>query len=191
MLNNYFFHPRRKRISITSVVSYNIGYEVKKMCPKLSCKVVISLGAGGIVKEIGECIPLDSIDIFWRTLNVSPTTSLQSDNIRCDTETNDFKEHFNKQSEAGKRSFIRKLVDIFNPNNIIQTCPSLEILNSSFTRKYTGWALGFCGGIYDQENVGCGHDNEHSLRGLTSLDQENAGCGHDNEQPLAMDLAGS
>ncbi|PWA79098.1 tubulin-tyrosine ligase [Artemisia annua] len=57
--------------------------------------------------------------------------------------------------------------------NIIQNCPSLEILNSSFTRKYTGWALGFCGGIYDQENPGCGHDNEHSLRGLTSLDLSN------------------
>ncbi|GJS08175.1 RNA-directed DNA polymerase, eukaryota, reverse transcriptase zinc-binding domain protein [Tanacetum coccineum] len=52
----------------------------------------------------GECIPLDSIDIFWRTLNLSPATSLQSD-IRCDTEINHFKENFNKQSEAGKRNF--------------------------------------------------------------------------------------
>ncbi|GJS95131.1 FAR1-related sequence 5-like protein [Tanacetum coccineum] len=66
--------------------------------------------------EQSECIPLDSIDIFWRTLNLAPATSLQSDNIRCDTEINQFKEHFNKQPEVGKRSFIRKLVDIFNPS---------------------------------------------------------------------------
>ncbi|GJT10066.1 FAR1-related sequence 5-like protein, partial [Tanacetum coccineum] len=66
--------------------------------------------------HLGECIPLDSIDKFWRTLNLSPATSLQSDNIRCDTEIHKFKEHFNKQTEAGKRSFLRKLVDIFNPS---------------------------------------------------------------------------
>ncbi|GJT86117.1 hypothetical protein Tco_1067834 [Tanacetum coccineum] len=52
----------------------------------------------------GECILLDSIDIFWRTLNLLPATSLQSD-TRCVTEINHFKENFNKQSEAGKRKF--------------------------------------------------------------------------------------
>ncbi|GJS75907.1 FAR1-related sequence 5-like protein [Tanacetum coccineum] len=56
----------------------------------------------------GECIPLEAIDIFWRTLNLSLAKSLQSDHIRCDTELNHFKEHFNKQSEVGKRSFLRK-----------------------------------------------------------------------------------
>nr|GEY50237.1 hypothetical protein [Tanacetum cinerariifolium] len=56
----------------------------------------------------GEFIPLDLIDIFWRTLNFSPATSLQRDNIRRDTEINQFKEHFNKAPEAGKRSFQRK-----------------------------------------------------------------------------------
>ncbi|GJZ90064.1 hypothetical protein Tco_0661991 [Tanacetum coccineum] len=64
----------------------------------------------------GECIPLDSIDIFWRTLDISPVTSLQKDSICCDTELNHFKEHFNKQSDVGKRSVLRKLVDIFNPS---------------------------------------------------------------------------
>ncbi|XP_023771281.1 uncharacterized protein LOC111919948 isoform X1 [Lactuca sativa] len=57
---------------------------------------------------------------------------------------------------------------------IIHNFPRLEILNSSFTRKYTGWALGFCGGIYDKDNPGCGHDDDnHSLQGLTSLDLSN------------------
>ncbi|KAK9075941.1 hypothetical protein SSX86_004271 [Deinandra increscens subsp. villosa] len=56
---------------------------------------------------------------------------------------------------------------------IIRNCPGLEILNSSFTRKYTGWALGFCGGIYDKDNPGCGLDTDRSLQGLTSLDLSN------------------
>ncbi|KAI3694429.1 hypothetical protein L1987_77394 [Smallanthus sonchifolius] len=56
---------------------------------------------------------------------------------------------------------------------IILNCPSLEILNSSFTRKYTVWALGFCGGIYDKDNPGCGLDTDRSLQGLTSLDLSN------------------
>nr|GEZ43657.1 hypothetical protein [Tanacetum cinerariifolium] len=74
----------------------------------------------------GEFIPLDSIDIFWRTLNLSPATSLQSDNIRCGTEINQFKEHFNKQSVAGKRSFLRKLVDIFNPSKTTMKPPAVK-----------------------------------------------------------------
>ncbi|KAJ0737989.1 putative tubulin--tyrosine ligase-like protein [Helianthus annuus] len=56
---------------------------------------------------------------------------------------------------------------------VIHNCPSLEILNSSFTRNYTGWALGLCGGIYDEENPGCGLDADRSLQGLTSLDLSN------------------
>ncbi|KAD5317424.1 hypothetical protein R6Q59_032764 [Mikania micrantha] len=56
---------------------------------------------------------------------------------------------------------------------IIHNCPTLEILNSSFTRKYTGWALGFCGGIYDKDNPGCELEIDQSLQGLTSLDLSN------------------
>lgn len=56
---------------------------------------------------------------------------------------------------------------------IIQNCPRLEILNSSFTRKFTEWAVGFCGGIYDKDTPGCGHESDHSLKGLTSLDLSN------------------
>lgn len=56
---------------------------------------------------------------------------------------------------------------------IIRNCSRLEILNSSFTSKYTEWALGFRGGIYDKDNPGCGHDKDHSLQGVTSLDLSN------------------
>ncbi|PWA39541.1 hypothetical protein CTI12_AA572790 [Artemisia annua] len=77
----------------------------------------------------GECIPLDSIDIFWRTLDLSPTTSLQSDNICCDAELNHVKEHFNIQTDAGKRSVLRKLVDIFNPSKTTIKPPKFENLS--------------------------------------------------------------
>ncbi|GJX71219.1 FAR1-related sequence 5-like protein [Tanacetum coccineum] len=73
-----------------------------------------------------ECIPLDSIDIFWRTLDISPVTSLQSDSFCCDTELNHVKEHFNKQSDAGKRSILRKLVDIFNPSKTTINPPPVK-----------------------------------------------------------------
>lgn len=56
---------------------------------------------------------------------------------------------------------------------ITNGCMELEILNSTFTRKYTEWALGFCGGIFDQDNPGCGHGNDQSSQGLTSLDLKN------------------
>ncbi|PWA52672.1 hypothetical protein CTI12_AA451060 [Artemisia annua] len=74
----------------------------------------------------GECIPLDSIDIFWRTLDLSPATSLQSDNICCDAELNHVKEHFNNQTDAGKRSVLRKLVDIFNPSKTTIKPPKMN-----------------------------------------------------------------
>ena len=74
----------------------------------------------------GECIPLDSIDIFWRTLDLSPATSLQNDNICCDAELNHVKEHFNNQTDAGKRSVLRKLVDIFNPSKTTIKPPKVK-----------------------------------------------------------------
>ncbi|GJU93458.1 zinc finger, CCHC-type containing protein [Tanacetum coccineum] len=78
-----------------------------------------------IAFAVGECIPLDSIDVFWRRLNLSPT-SLQTDNICCETEINHVKEHFNKQSDAGKRSILRKLVDIFNPSKTTIKPPTVK-----------------------------------------------------------------
>ncbi|KAJ8568776.1 hypothetical protein K7X08_030998 [Anisodus acutangulus] len=56
---------------------------------------------------------------------------------------------------------------------IIQGCPGLEICNSKFTSNYGEWALGFCGGIYDQDNAGCAHLREHPLESVTSLDLSN------------------
>ncbi|GJU01303.1 FAR1-related sequence 5-like protein [Tanacetum coccineum] len=56
-----------------------------------------------------EAIPLDSVDIFWRTLDVSWSTPLEHEDIQCDDELHIFKETFNKQSNAGKKSLLRRL----------------------------------------------------------------------------------
>ncbi|GJS50066.1 palmitoyl-protein thioesterase 1-like protein [Tanacetum coccineum] len=52
---------------------------------------------------------LCSIDIFWRTLDVSWSKPLEHEDIQCEDELHIFNENFNKQSKAGKRSFLRKL----------------------------------------------------------------------------------
>nr|GEU73718.1 hypothetical protein [Tanacetum cinerariifolium] len=57
----------------------------------------------------GECIPLESVDIFWRTLDVSWLKPFENEDIQCEDELHIFNENFNKQSKAGKRSFLRKL----------------------------------------------------------------------------------
>nr|GEW56176.1 hypothetical protein [Tanacetum cinerariifolium] len=56
-----------------------------------------------------EAIPLDLVDIFWRTLDVSWSTPLEHEDIQCDDELHIFEETFNKQSNAGKKSLLRRL----------------------------------------------------------------------------------
>ncbi|XP_039004661.1 uncharacterized protein LOC120131839 [Hibiscus syriacus] len=73
-----------------------------------------------------EDIPLDSIDIFWRTLDVSWSTPLENEDIQCDDELHIFKEKFKKQSNAGKKSFLRKLADIFNPSTNLIKEPAVK-----------------------------------------------------------------
>ncbi|PWA86003.1 hypothetical protein CTI12_AA145010 [Artemisia annua] len=86
----------------------------------------------------GECILVDSIDIFWRTLDLSPATSLQSDNICCDAKLNYVKEHFNNQNDAGKRSVLRKWVDIFNPSKTTIKPPKSSYTNNKQQKKKRG-----------------------------------------------------
>ncbi|EPS70692.1 hypothetical protein M569_04068, partial [Genlisea aurea] len=59
-------------------------------------------------------------------------------------------------------------------NAILESCPELEIYNSRFTSKYSTWALGFCGGLYDMDNPGGGSlAGDDQLQGITSLDLSN------------------
>ncbi|XP_016694312.2 uncharacterized protein [Gossypium hirsutum] len=75
---------------------------------------------------LGECIPLDSIDVFWRKLDLSPSTSVENEDICCDGELEMFKENFTKQSKAGKKSLLRKLRDIFQPSKTLIKEPTIQ-----------------------------------------------------------------
>nr|KJB40243.1 hypothetical protein B456_007G053200 [Gossypium raimondii] len=85
----------------------NCGCKLRHSCG-VPCACMLS-----VYLNSGECIPLDSIDVFWRKLDLSPSTSVENEDICCDSELEMFKENFTKQSKAGKKSLLRKLRDIF------------------------------------------------------------------------------
>ncbi|KAK5793447.1 hypothetical protein PVK06_034593 [Gossypium arboreum] len=78
------------------------------------------------IKKHCECIPLDSIDVFWRKLNLSPSTFVENEDICYDGELEMFKENFTKQSKAGKKSLLRKLRDIFQPSKTLIKEPTIQ-----------------------------------------------------------------
>lgn len=61
----------------------------------------------------------------------------------------------------------RRLAD-----EILQSFPSLEIYNSSFTPNYGLWALGFCGDIFGKDNPDYVQQDQ-PLCNVTSLDLSN------------------
>ncbi|GJZ15950.1 hypothetical protein Tco_0551627, partial [Tanacetum coccineum] len=74
----------------------------------------------------GEYIPLDSVDIFWRTLNVSWSEPVEDDDIQCEDVLQHFKEKFSEQSNVVKKSLLRKLLDIVNPSKTVIKQPSVK-----------------------------------------------------------------
>ncbi|PPS14170.1 hypothetical protein GOBAR_AA06424 [Gossypium barbadense] len=54
-------------------------------------------------QNVGECIPLGSIDVFWRKLNLSPSTSVENEDICCD--------ELNKEP-ARHSSYITEIPDL-------------------------------------------------------------------------------
>ncbi|MFQ6652335.1 hypothetical protein Gotur_024257, partial [Gossypium turneri] len=75
---------------------------------------------------VGECIPLDSIDVSWRKLDLSPSTSVENEDICCYGKLEMFKENFTKQSKVGKKSLLRKLRDIFQPSKTLIKEPTIQ-----------------------------------------------------------------
>nr|GEW78801.1 hypothetical protein [Tanacetum cinerariifolium] len=68
----------------------------------------------------GEYIPLDSIDIFWRTLNVSWTDPVENEDILCEIRPSLKKQQEKKHAgpktqDLGKRSYSCRFFDI-DPN---------------------------------------------------------------------------
>ncbi|XP_076898168.1 uncharacterized protein LOC143551661 [Bidens hawaiensis] len=95
-----------------------VNYTWVLNCLKLTLDFAPVKGCHVLVNFQCQYIPLDRIDVFWRKLDVSPLTSMQDDDVDCDDELQSFKESFNRLSKDGKRSWIRKLKDIFTPGKI-------------------------------------------------------------------------
>ncbi|PPE02210.1 hypothetical protein GOBAR_DD00737 [Gossypium barbadense] len=70
----------------------------------------------------GECIPLDSIDVLWRKLDLSLSTSVENEDICCDGELEMFKENFTNR----EKSLLRKLRDIFQPSKTLIKEPTIQ-----------------------------------------------------------------
>ncbi|RWR75193.1 tubulin--tyrosine ligase-like protein 12 isoform X2 [Cinnamomum micranthum f. kanehirae] len=72
-----------------------------------------------------------------------------------------------------------------NENPVIQNCgkgiadaiflavPGLEIYNSCFTSNFGEWALGFCGGLYGEDNPCSTQHNSYPLKDITDLNLSN------------------
>ncbi|MFQ6639294.1 hypothetical protein Gotur_016571 [Gossypium turneri] len=52
---------------------------------------------------VGKCIQLDSIDVFWRKLNLSPSTFVENEDICCDGELEMFKKNSLSSQKQGKK----------------------------------------------------------------------------------------
>ena len=74
----------------------------------------------------GHPIPIDSIDTFWRKLDLSPCVSLQDDDIDCDVELQVFTEQFKQQTRHGKFSLLRKLREIITPSTTSIRKPAVK-----------------------------------------------------------------
>ncbi|KAG8478833.1 hypothetical protein CXB51_028781 [Gossypium anomalum] len=85
--------------------SSNCGCKLRHSCGlPCACMLSVYLNSGG------ECILLDSIDVFWRKLDLLPSTSVKNEDICCDSELEMFKENFTKQPKAGKKILLRNRV---------------------------------------------------------------------------------
>ncbi|XXG51416.1 hypothetical protein AAC387_Pa02g5192 [Persea americana] len=56
---------------------------------------------------------------------------------------------------------------------IIRAVPGLEIYNSCFTSNFGEWALGFCGGLYGEDNPCSTQHNSYPLKDITDLNLSN------------------
>ncbi|XP_022025181.1 uncharacterized protein LOC110925532 [Helianthus annuus] len=80
--------------------------QVRK-CYALPCACEISK-----YKKAGQSIPLDSVDEFWRKLELP----VHCEDITCDVELESFKKAFDNRSKPGKKSLLPKLKEITNPS---------------------------------------------------------------------------
>ncbi|XP_038707294.1 uncharacterized protein LOC120002606 [Tripterygium wilfordii] len=67
----------------------------------------------------GHPIPINSIDNFWRKLDLSLCVSLQDDDIDCVVDLQVFTKQFKQQTRHGKFNLLRKLREIITPSTTL------------------------------------------------------------------------
>ena len=82
-------------------------------------------------------IPLDEIDIFWRTLDILHLNTTGDKEITCDEEIEMFKKSFGEQPKEGKVGLLRKLKDIIQPSKNVLGEPSVNRNNRGRPRGST------------------------------------------------------
>lgn len=76
--------------------------------------------------DAGSLIPLDSIDIVWRTLDFKPCVFVDYGNLNVDDHMQRWKEKFNNQPNHVKYSYIRKMEEIIDPSKIMINEPLVK-----------------------------------------------------------------
>lgn len=76
--------------------------------------------------DVGSLIPLDSIDIVWRTLDFKPCVFVDYGNLNVDDHMQRWKEKFNNQPNHVKYSYIRKMEEIIDPSKIMINEPLVK-----------------------------------------------------------------
>ncbi|PPD69557.1 hypothetical protein GOBAR_DD33559 [Gossypium barbadense] len=106
-----------QRSSRHQLDSSNCGCKLRHSC-RLPCACMLSI----YLNSGGECIPLDSIDVFWRKLDLSPSTSVENEDICCDDlnhepseQASDFIDLNQMPESCGTHPLMKEIPDMFHP----------------------------------------------------------------------------
>ncbi|CAI9302098.1 unnamed protein product [Lactuca saligna] len=74
----------------------------------------------------GSPIPLDSVDVFWRKLDLMPSISVEYGDLNGDHRMQRFKEIYNNQPHHIKYNYLRRMEEITHPSTNLVNEPSVK-----------------------------------------------------------------
>ncbi|CAI9287500.1 unnamed protein product [Lactuca saligna] len=74
----------------------------------------------------GSPIPLDSVDAFWRKLDLTPSISVEYGDLNVDHRMQRFKEIYNTQPDHIKYNYLRRMEEITDPSTNLINEPSVK-----------------------------------------------------------------
>ncbi|KAL4558334.1 hypothetical protein LXL04_036532 [Taraxacum kok-saghyz] len=98
----------------------NCGCQMRT-CYGLPCAHELAMYVGS-----GSSIPLDSVDAFWRKLDLSPSVSVAYGDLNIDHRMERLKETFDSQPDHIKFQYIRRMEEITDPSKILINEPSVK-----------------------------------------------------------------